>query len=137
MKRVKFLQWWRSGIAAPTSVGQAVKLGLVKTFVLTLGLISVAYLAGVGQTREIEFAPKPGESNAGYSMETELLALARKHDCWLNASETNARLYPSHVIYFDSESGRPKLGNFTMTEKALEQVYEGKDHGLALLAFCA
>lgn len=137
MEKGRALQWLRSGLAAPATVGQALKIAALRALILTAGLVSIALLAGVGQAREIEFVPKPGQGNTGYSMEQDLFRLVNEYDCWTDQSDHNARLYPSHVLYFDKASERPVLGDLVVTEKALEQVYSGEDHGLVLFAFCA
>ncbi|MEU0313283.1 hypothetical protein [Nocardioides sp. NPDC006273] len=62
-------------------------------------------------------------------------ALIAQHDCWSAKAPGNmtGRL-PSHAIV--ATGATPRYVDSGLTGKALDQVFEGEDHGLVVYAFC-
>jgi hypothetical protein len=61
--------------------------------------------------------------------------IAAAHDCWSGDAPADMQgILPGHVVV--TIDGRPRYAGERMVGKALEQVFEGADHGLTVHAFC-
>lgn len=63
-------------------------------------------------------------------------AIAAEHDCWTGEAPAHMQgVIPGHVVV--TRDGRTIYGGSALVGKALEQVFDGVDHGLTVHAFCA
>lgn len=63
------------------------------------------------------------------------ITLADRHDCWSGEAPADMRgVLPGHVVV--TVNGRPRYAGERMVGKALEQIFEGADHGITVHAFC-
>ena len=60
-------------------------------------------------------------------------ALAEEHGCWTGGE---APTDPTHVVVTIGDDIAPTYGGKALTDKALDQLFAGKDHGLTVHAFC-
>lgn len=62
-------------------------------------------------------------------------ALVAAHDCWTGEAPADmAGVLPGHVVVTMNDHTR--LGGSVLVGKALKQIFEGVDHGLAVHGFC-
>lgn len=62
-------------------------------------------------------------------------ALVAEHDCWTGEAPADMQgVVPGHVVV--TVDGSTRLGGERMVGKALEQLFEGADHGLIVAGFC-
>ena len=63
-------------------------------------------------------------------------APVEKHDCWTGEAPADMQgVVPGHVVV--TVDGVPRLGGERMVAKALEQMFDGVDHGLVVHGFCS
>jgi hypothetical protein len=100
-------------------------------FALAVGLVG-AYFGEQVLGQLLFGVPLWGEESAQVYPPGSPAALIEEHDCWTD--EAPEGVIPGHVVV--SVAGDPQYAGQQMTERALEQVFEGVDHGLVVHAFC-
>lgn len=61
--------------------------------------------------------------------------LVAEHGCWTGEAPADMQgVFPGHVVV--SVNGSPRIGGERLVGKALEQVFDGVDHGLLVHGFC-
>jgi len=98
---------------------------------LSLLLFAIAFF-GVQHLmpNTLEYAP-PATTPAQVEPVNPLIAVAEEHRCWTGDQRPLVDGFPGHVLLADGSVGGPRL-----VGKALEQIFDGKDHGLTIYAFC-
>lgn len=61
--------------------------------------------------------------------------LAERHGCWSGEAPADMQgVLPGHVLV--TSDGETRVGGSRLVGKALEQVFDGADHGLTVHGFC-
>ncbi len=99
---------------------------------LTHNLLAALILAAIGMgavaNQESVYAARP-------DVTTSTAALIAAHDCWTGEAPADmAGTIPGHVVV--SVDGVARYAGERMVGRALEQVFDGVDHGLAIHGFC-
>jgi len=93
---------------------------------LLAALVLVALGVGGVATQTTVYAERPEVSDSP-------AALLAEHDCWTGEAPADV-VIPGHVVV--SVDGEARYGGERMVGKALEQVFDGVDHGLTVWGFC-
>lgn len=111
----------------PRTLRTRIATKLTHNLLATLTLIAIG-MAGVA-TQETVYAERPAVTNSP-------AALIAANDCWTGEAPSDmAGVVPGHVVV--SVDGVARIGGERMVGKALEQAFEGADHGLAIHGFCS
>lgn len=95
---------------------------LVGSFAVTQAVIGDGYM---------QVAPRTSTSTPAHPA----AALIEEHSCWTGEAPADmAGVLPGHVVV--TVGGVTRLGGERMVGKALEQIFEGADHGLVVHGFC-
>ena len=107
----------------------AMPLGFLLGALITLPF-ALAMRSDVAPATDLSDEPNLGRANAVGSAPW----LMEKHDCWTEAGPEG--VIPGHVVVLKDDAVAPTYGGARLTGMALEQLFDGKDHGLVVYGFC-
>lgn len=123
-----------------TRKSRTLKVTLLRALVAPFVSVAVAAavlpalndLPTVAETRRIETATPAHHGAVGHG--PTAAQLVKVHDCW--TGEGPVSVVPGHVVVTREDAAGPVYGGVWLTGQALEQVFDGVDHGLEVHAFC-
>lgn len=113
--------------------------GAVLRSVMIVGAFGASFMAAGAGSAQFAAIPEQGiESNV---MDDRPVAkgspqdLIEKHKCWTGEAPADMQgQMPGHVVV--TKGVAPVYGGSHLVGQALEQIFEGKDHGLTVHGFC-
>lgn len=111
---------------------------LVRAVVIPLSfLTSFLIFSSINQsTTEMEFV-SPETPAAQSIVEGSPADLITKHGCWTGEAPADMEgVLPGHVVVTKDGATAPVYGGSRLVGKALEQIFEGKNHNLTVHGFC-
>lgn len=108
----------------------------VLTSVTSVGALGLGFVAMGGSTTSLVFPESP-EAPQVRQAESRVQALVERHDCWVGKAPADMEgQIPGHaVVTYTGDPGPVYEGGLTV-DLALRQVFEGKEQGLEVHAFC-
>lgn len=112
------------------TLGSSVAVSLLQFAGFLFGFVVVFAIAwailapdndSVGPIRPLETRTDPAQ------------VLIQQHDCWTSEAPADVTV-PGHVVV--TRNGRAVYGGPRLVKQALEQVFDGIDHGMTVSAFC-
>lgn len=102
-----------------------------RNFACGLLLVASFALAAHLAPRDMQMVP-----HATAMKSTQAERLIDRHHCWTDEAPTNMRgTIPGHVVI--TSGNHTRIGGTHMVGQALEQIFDGTDHGLTVHGFCA
>lgn len=103
---------------------------VVRAVLVTAGL--VAGYASVAHLMPIDAVSPEHRDTPAAQITTDAARLIAKHDCWTQNGPRG--VIPGHVVA--TREGRTIYGGARLTGMALEQIFDGTNHGLTVHGFC-
>jgi hypothetical protein len=106
---------------------------------LSIALLSLAFESAMipGQMALVQMQTSSGgvEFEPASFAELDAEALIVEHNCWTGAAPLDmAGKIPGHVVVIADDEARH--GGTRLVDKALQQIFNGVDHGLTVVGFC-
>lgn len=101
---------------------------LLAAFAVTRALVGDVYLAYAAPAHQVVDVGQGDDW-------TEAASLISRNDCWTGEAPADMQgVLPGRVVA--TVDGDARVGGDRMVGKALEQIFDGVDHGLRVHAFC-
>lgn len=111
------------------SVCKSLARNLFLGTLLVLGFLAMRAVAGE------TVVPVPAAAAPGSVKTPEALELVAEHDCWTTEAPADMEgVLPGHVVVM--VDGDARLGGERMVGKALDQTFDGVEHGITVVGFC-
>lgn len=102
---------------------------------LCAALLLAAFLAMRALVGDAVTTMSPSEVPATPIKSTETMDLLADNDCWTDEAPADMQgVIPGHAVV--TIDGTTRLGGEQMVSKALDQIFEGADHGITVHGFC-
>lgn len=116
----------------PKTLAQTMGLALAKSVVafalVAIGFVTMAHAANV-QALDSESGAADGKPLAVGSP----AQILDTNDCWTGSAPADVKT-PGHVVF--RTDGDARLGGPKAVGQALEQIFDGVDHGMTVYGFC-
>lgn len=115
----------------PHSLRRTIALAILSGFTITLLSLAIESAMIPGQMALVQHQSQP----AGVVEFDPAAELVDQHDCWVgNPPVDQVGEIPGHVVV--TADGEARYGGRNLVHKALQQIFEGDDHGLTVYGFC-
>jgi hypothetical protein len=112
-----------------------IKLALLQAAVMFAAFAAIFYLSATTPNPYTAGGTATDVMSSRPHAEGSADALIADHDCWSGKAPADVTI-PGHVVLMRDGAVAPVYGGARMVGLALDQIFDGKAHGLTVYAFC-